>query len=127
MCSGSIPDRPTMETITIPFSKSTITNIEESEWDGVQELVKEPASIMVYAHEDQAKALIAMGTCLNANGTGLMRMHVYHICQEDPVLLQNFGEGFAVGECPICKGAFYEEDVEYDLELIIKYNIKLED
>jgi hypothetical protein len=113
--------------ITIPFSKSLIKDMDDYEWDGVQELVKEPASILVYAHENQAKALIAMGTILNANGMGLMRMHVYHTCQEDPVLLQNFGEGFASGECPMCNETFYEEDVEYDLELIVKYNIKIED
>lgn len=113
--------------IIVPFSKKTITNMGPSEWDGVQELVREPASIMVYEHKDQAKALIALGTVLNKQGTGLLRMHVYHTCQEDPVILQNFGEGFASGECPMCKEAFSEDDVEYDLELIIKYNIKLED
>lgn len=116
-----------MTTIIIPFSKNTIKKITDSEWEGVQELINEPASIMVYKHEEQAKALIALGSCLNANGTALMRMHVYHICQKDPVLLQNFKEGFAEGECPMCGEVFYEEDVEYDLELIIKYGIKLED
>jgi len=82
---------------------------------------------MVYAHESQAKALIAMGTCLNADGFGIMRMHVYHNCQEDPVMLQIFGQGFASGQCPMCKKDFTQENVEYDLELIVKYNIKLED
>lgn len=116
-----------MTSITVPFSKSKITNLNASEWEGVQELVKQPASIMVYAHEEQAKALIAMGTCLNANGFGIMRMHVYHNCQKDPVMLQIFGQGFASGTCPICKEDFAEDNVEYDLELIVKYNIKLED
>ncbi len=117
----------TIHSVTVPFSKSTITNLEESEWDGVQELIKEPASIMVYAHEEQAKALLAIGSCLNTNGTGIVRMHVYHNCQEDPVILQKFGEGFVSGDCPMCNEKFYEEDVEYDLELITKYNIKLID
>ena len=112
--------------ITIPFSKSKITNLDDYEWEGVQELIKRPASIMVYSHEKQAKALIALGTMLNNDGFGIMRMHVYHNCQSDPVLLQNFGEGFAREECPMCLEDFDEESVEYDLELIIKYNIKLE-
>lgn len=81
---------------------------------------------MIYEHEKQAKALIALGACLNADGLGIMRMHVYHVCQEDPVLLQQFGHGFAVGECPMCKLKFYEDEVQYELELIVKYNIKLE-
>jgi len=116
-----------LRSITIPFSKSKITSLDDSEWEGVQELIKRPASIMIYEHDKQAKALIAIGGALNAEGLGIMRMHIYHRCQDDPVLLQEFNNGFATGECPICLGDFYEDDVEYDLELIVKYNIKLED
>jgi hypothetical protein len=113
--------------ITIPFSKSSITNLKPSEWDGVQELVKKPASIMVYDHDQQAKALIALGNCLHKSGAGMMRMHVYHYCQDHPILLQEFENGFVTGDCSVCGEPFFEEDIEYDLELIIKYSIKLED
>jgi hypothetical protein len=112
--------------ITIPFSKNTL-NLEPSEWEGVQELVKQPASIMIYSHEDQAKTLLALGICLSSTGLGFMRMHVYHTCQEDPILLQDFETGFVEGECPICNNYLEDDDVEYDIELVVKFNIKLED
>lgn len=117
----------TIRSITVPFSKSQIINLEESDWEGIQELVKEPTSIMIYEHEDKARVLLALGACLNSEGTGIIRMHVYHTCQDDPVILQSFESGFAEGNCPMCHNTFCEDDVEYDLELIVKYNIKLED
>ena len=83
---------------------------------------------MVYAYENQAKALLAMGTCLNSDGLGIMRMHIYHSCQKDhPVMISGLEDGFASGYCPLCGDEFTQDNTEYDLELIVKYNIKLED
>ena len=82
---------------------------------------------MVYSHKNQTKALVALGICLNADGLGIMRMHVFHTCQKDMVILQNFGEGFVVEVCPMCNETFFENKVEYDLELVIKYGIRLEE
>jgi len=112
--------------ITYQFSKSLINNITTEQWDGVQSLISEPRAIMVYNQEvAEPRTLIALGSCLQNVGVGQLRTYVYHSCQDEhPVKII---DGLAVGDCPMCKGEFAEDNTTYDLELLIKYCVELVD
>jgi len=114
---------------TLPFSKSNL-NLSETDWEYVSELIESPKSILVFEEgKIEATKILALGSTLQENGTGMMRLHVYHNCQEDPVEIRNWKENEYAGsndKCPACTKK-YKNSVRYDIELIVKYPMVVND
>lgn len=111
---------------SIPLQKSKLV-LSESDWIYIESLVEEPTSLLVYEEgEIEASKLLALGSCLENEGTGILRLHVYHNCQKDPVEIRDYSD-FAKSSdiCSICSKQ-YKKSIRYDIELIIKYPLRIE-
>lgn len=107
-------------------SKSLLSGITDDEWLIISELIAQPNSIQLFDCELSSKVGMALGIILQELGYGLLRWHVYHHCQSDPVEIREFADGFVIKPCQICKESLDEEVTKYNLELIIKYPLILE-
>ena len=85
---------------------------------------------MVYEEgEINPTKILALGSTLQDDGTGMMRLHIYHNCQDDAVEIKKWAENvFARNseKCPVCTKP-YRNAVQYDIELIVKYPMTLDD
>lgn len=118
-----------MDKFSLPFSKSKL-NLTDPDWEYVSQLIKEPTSILVYEEgKIDATKILALGSTLQDDGTGLMRLHVYHNCQEHAVEIKTWEPNVFArkgDKCPVCS-KLYGNSVRYDIELIVKYPMILND
>lgn len=114
---------------SIPFSKKNINNLACNEWQKLQDIAKEPASILIYDEDNELdpSKILAFGASLNTHGLADMRLHVYHKCQEDAVEIRDsYNDVIKNREvCPACKKPLRKVNTSYNIELIIKYPIIL--
>jgi hypothetical protein len=114
---------------SLPFSKSKL-NLSDPDWEYISQLIKEPTSILVFEEGGiEATKILALGSTLQDDGTGLMRMHIYHNCQDHAVDIRPWEPNAYARKdekCPVCSKP-YKKSVRYDIELIVKYPMTLDD
>jgi len=112
---------------TIPLEKSKL-KLTNAEWHYIEHLIKEPSSTLIYEEgKIEPGKLMAVGILLLEEKKSQMRLHIYHTCQKDSVELRDWGlDEFAVknDSCPMCN-AKYNKSARFDIEIIIKYPMKL--
>lgn len=114
----------------LTLHKDRLQGITEDQWVYIEKLIAKPNSIQIFDHDGEAgitdTIMMALALVLQEEGFGILRWHVYHICQKDPVEIREFEDGFAPKVCPICNEKLDEEVTTFNLELITKYPLKVE-
>lgn len=111
------------------FSKKSINNnktFQKTDWQNLEEILKEPAVITICENPDISSALLmAIGIILTERQLAYMRLHTYH-CKKHPVRIDDWNGVYPAEEelCPLCNKQFVKDKTNFDIEIITKFPIK---
>ena len=110
---------------SIPFKIEKSEDYTPGDISYFRSICRKPSVTMIYQEGSiDPQKLLKFGLALEEEGLAVIRIYLYHNCQEDPVEISNcHPDKISLSQnCPNCDKK-YSSNLETDVELIIKFPI----